>query len=286
MRFGRWTAGLVVLAWLGATVPALAGVMSQAEFRLEIRDAIVRLDPRAKIKLIGEDTLKVESREAKTKAGAESSVFVGNAYERYQNSPDQLEEIVGQMARAALIAQTAPAIAPESLVVLLRPADYVERFRSQKIGPLIRPFAGDFIEIIAIDTGETFRTEGADMVTPLFPDEAAAWARARANTLAKMGRLKIESLEPGVWTITNDTSLALEFVNQPDTWAAHGVTMTGDPVAVFSQRNLLLLADGGDKERLERLAMFVKQVAGDPEIMSTTIFTRHNGVWSVLEQRP
>lgn len=284
MRFGRWAAGLAMAAWLGAAGPALAGVMSQAEFRLEIRDAIIRLDPKAKIKLVDDDTLTVRPRGAK--AGSESSVFVGSAYERYQNSPDKLEEIVGQMARAALTATTVPDVTPESLVVLLRPIDYVERVRSEKVGPLIRPFAGDFIEVVAIDTGDTFRTEGADMLTPLFPDEAAAWDRARANTLAKMGRLKVDSLEPGVWTITNDTSLALEFVNQPQTWAAHGVVLEGDPVVVFSQRNLLLLADGGDKDRVERVAMFVDQLAGDPEIMSTTMFTRHNGVWSVLERKP
>ena len=285
MRRGRWTArvvaGLMALALAG---PAWAGVMSKAEFRLELRDAIVRLAPKAKVALEGEDTLRVVAPGAKPDDA--SSLYVGNAYERYLNDPGALETIVSQMARTALVANASISVTPESLVVLIRPTDYVTQPGLDKLKFLTRPFAGDFIEIVAVDGEETFQMTAADQITPLFPDEASAWARAEANTRAKMGRMDIGTLEPGVWTVSNESSLALNFVNQPDTWAVHGLKMIGDPVAVFMQRNLLLLADGGDKERLERLAMFVKQVAGDPEIMSTTIFTRHNGVWSVLEQRP
>jgi hypothetical protein len=278
---GRIAVGLIVVVLAS---PAWAGVMSKSEFRLELRDAIVRLAPKAKVTFEGEDTLRVTPPGAKLKDG--SSLYVGNAYERYLNDPEALETIVGQMARTSLAADASPSVTRESLVVLIRPIDYLTLSGLDKIKFLTRPFAGDFIEIVAVDGEETFRMTAADQVTPLFPDEAAAWARAEANTRAKMGRMDIDTLEPGVWTITNESSLALNFVNQPDTWKVHGVTMTGDPVAIFSQRNLLLLVDGGDKDRLERVAMFVDQIAGDPEIISTTMFTRHNGVWSVLERKP
>jgi len=279
------------MAWIAAGIaavmlagPAWAGVMSPFEFRLELRDAIHRLSPKAKIEMVGDDALRVVPPGSKPDDGA--SLFIGNAYQRYLNKPELLETIVGQMARSALGDSDQAAVTPESLVVLIRPKDYVTAPGAEKVKMLTRPFAGDFIEIIAVDGEETFTMPSADKVTPLFPDVAAAWARADANTRAKMGRMEIDTLEPGVWTITNQSSLALNFVDQPDTWAVHGVTMTGDPVAVFSQRNLLLLVDGGDKERLERVAMFVDQIAGDPEIISTTMFTRHNGVWSVLERKP
>lgn len=285
MAIGQWmgriAVGLIVFALAS---PAWAGVMSKAEFRLELRDAIVRLAPKAKVKMIDEDTLRVVPPKSKPKDG--SSIFIGNAYDRYLNQPDTLETIVGQMARLALEDDKFDAVTQDNLIVLIRPIDYVTQPGFDKIKFLTRPFAGDFIQIVAIDGEETFQMAAADQITPLFPDEGAAWARAEANTRKKMGRINIETLEPGVWTITNDSSLALNFVNQPDTWKIHGVTMTGDPVAVFSQRNLLLLADGGDKDRLERVATFVDQIASDPEIISTTMFTRHNGVWSVLERKP
>ncbi len=285
MAVGTWmariAAGIVALALAG---PAWAGVMSKAEFRLELRDAIHRMSPKAKTELVGDDTLRIVPPGSKPDDGV--SMFVGNAYDRYLNKPEQLETIIGQMARSALGNTDLVELTPENLVVLIRPVDYVTQPGFEKFKMLTRPFAGDFIEIIAVDGEETFLMTTADKVTPLFPDEAAAWTRAAANTRAKMGRMEIDTLEPGVWTITNESSLALNFVDQPDTWAVHGVTMTGDPVAVFSQRNLLLLVDGGDKDRLERVAMFVDQIAGDPEIISTTMFTRHNGVWSVLERKP
>jgi hypothetical protein len=276
-----------IAAWMvvfALATPAWAGVMSKAEFRLEVRDAIIRLAPKAKVEMEGDDMLRVAPPGSKTDDSA--SMFIGNAYERYLNKPDMLETIVGQMARTALMTNDPAAVTKEGLVVLIRPIDYVTQPGFEKIKFLTRPFAGNFIEIVAVDGEETFQMTSADKITPLFPDEAAAWAWADANTRAKMGRMDIDTLEPGVWTITNESSLALSFVNQPDTWKIHGITMTGDPVAVFSQRNLLLLADGGDKDRLKRVATFLDQIAGDPEIISTTLFTRHDGVWSVLERKP
>jgi len=285
MAVGKWmgriAAGLVVLALAS---PAWAGVMSKVEFRLEVRDAIVRLAPKAKVELVDDDTMHVAPPGTKLKDGV--SLFIGNAYERYLNKSEALETIVDQMARLALGTYSSTTATQENLVVLIRPASYVTQPGFDKIKLFTRPFAGDFIQIVAVDGSETFQMATADQVTSLFPDEASAWARAEANTLAKMGRMKISTLEPGVWTVTNESSLALNFVNQPDTWKIHGVAMTGDPVAVFSQRNLLLLVDGGDKDRLQRVAMFVDQLAGDPEILSTTMFTRHDGVWSVLERKP
>lgn len=285
MSVNKWVGQVAAVTIAFALAgPAWAGVMSKAEFRLELRDAIVRLSPKAKVAMEGDDTLRVSLPGAKPDDG--SSLFVGNAYERYLNQPDQLEAIVGQMARTAVATEDPAAITQESLVVLIRPIDYVTQSGLDKITFLTRPFAGDFVEIVAVDGAETFQMTAADKIVPLFPDEAAAWARAEANTRAKMGRMEIETLEPGVWSITNESSLALSFVKQPDTWKVHGVTMTGDPVVVFMQRNLLLLVDGGDKDRLKRVAMFVDQIAGDPEIISTTMFTRHDGVWSVLERKP
>lgn len=282
---GRWmarvAAGLMALIVAG---PAWAGVMSKAEFRLELRDAIVKLAPKSKVELVDDDSLRVVGPGDKAVDGV--TVYVGNAYERYQNSPDALETIIDQMARTAVSAG-APAVAKENLVVLIRPEEYVQPvIKGEKTKLIWRRFAGDFVEVVAIDNGETFQMAMVEDVEPLFGDEASVWAQARANSLAKMGKMNIEALEPGVWTITNESSLALDFVIQPDTWQALGVSITGDPVAVFLQRNLLLLTDGGDKDRLGRVAMFVDQLAGDPEIISTTLFTRHNGVWSVLERKP
>lgn len=278
---GWLMAGLLALALAG---PAWAGVMSKAEFRLELGDAVHKLSPKAKIETVDDDTLRVVLPGAKPDEGV--SMFIENAYARYLNRPETLETIIGQMARSVLATRDLAKVTPENLVVLIRPTDYLAQPGFESIKFMTRPFADGFMQILMIDGAETFQMAAADQIAALFPEEASAWARAEANTRAKMGRMDIETLEPGVWTITNESSLALTFVNQPDTWKSYGVTMTGDPVAVFSQRNLLLLADGGDKDRVERVAMFVDQLAGDPEIISTTLFTRHDGVWSVLERKP
>ncbi len=285
MAIEKWAARVAAgMMGLALASPAWAGAMSKVEFRMEVRDAIHKLSPKATIQMVGDDSLRVQPPGAKPDDGM--SVFLGNAYERYLNDPEALETIVGQITRTALAADLSAPVDKDRLVVLIRPVDYVTQPGFDKIKFLIRPFAGDFIKIVAIDDPETFRMGSADDVRPLFADDDALWAQAEANTRARMGKLEIDELEPGVWTVTNDTSLALNFAEQPDLWRVHGVAVTGDPVVVFLQRNLLLLVDGGDKDRVQRAATFASQLAGEPEIISTTMFTRHNGVWSVLEQRP
>jgi hypothetical protein len=46
----------------------------------------------------------------------------------------------------------------------------------------------------------------------------------------------------------------------------------------------LLLADGGDKDLRAGLAMFLDNAKEDPETISTTMYIRRSGVWSILKQ--
>jgi len=285
MRFGRWMAGLAILAWMGAAEPTLAGVMSKAEFRLEVRDAILRLAPDVKFEFVDEDTLRV-GRHGKKPSAEGLQLFLGAQYARYLNAPDEAQVVIDRVARLAIAAdEPGESATRENLIVLVRPVEYVEQPGAEKMNLIWRPFAGDFVEVVAVDAPETFQLADGEKVDLLFPTRDATWKAALANTRKRMGALEVERLSEGVWAISSESGLSLSVLEDPEAWRVNGVTISADPWAVLLQRNLLLLVEGGDKERLAKLSAFLDEMSQSPETFST-IFQRHAGVWSSLEQRP
>ncbi len=283
--WGRTIAGALA-AWTltaflatGAMAQGAPMIMPMSEFQLEMRAALLKLDPTLRIELVGEDSLKV--RQAKAKGQESLSLFLGNAYERYRKAPQDLEAIIGQWTRVVAPGVERAALEPKTLVVLIRPQDYLE---TAKAGELVsRPLVGDFIEILAIDEGESFRLATQEELKKADVGIADAWAAARRNTSEKIGPFRIDLFEPGIWLVTDDANLALNLVSMPERWAAQGIQIKDEAAVVFLQRNMLLLADASDPARLSLVRRFVKVSEGEPEVFSTTIFLYRHGNWSVLE---
>jgi hypothetical protein len=275
-----WTV-LSVLACFVA-LPVNAAPLTMLEFRAQVRGAIEARAPRARIDAIDERTLAV-----KLPGGGpndEFKVMLESAYGRYLNNPAGREAVIDQLVRVLDNATTEPKPTPDNVVILVRPADYFETAGLSEIKTMFRPFGDGFIELIAMDLGETFRVGGAEDLLTMFKDPDTAWRQAAANTRSRNVKYDIEAPARGLWMISSASSLAPYFVETPDLWAANGVTIKGDPIAVFLQRNLLLLADGGDKDLRAGLAMFLDNAKEDPETISTTMYIRRSGVWSILKQ--
>ena len=252
------------------------------EFRAQVRAAIEARTPAAIVTEVDERTLMVKLPEGGP--SDDFKVMVESAYGRYLNNIDARETVIDQLVRALDTVTTEPNVTQGNVVILLRPADYLENAGLAEAKAMFRPFGAGFIEIVAIDTGEVFRVTGAEDLLKVFKDQEAVWSRAAANTQARNLRYEIATPAPGLWMVSAESSLAPYFVQTPHLWAAHGVAMKGEPIAVFLERNLLLLADGGDKDLRAGLAMFLEKVKDDPETISTTMYIRHEGVWSVLKQ--
>ncbi|WP_168075553.1 hypothetical protein [Caulobacter sp. SSI4214] len=265
--------------------PVSANPLSLLEFRALVRSAVEKRLPGAQIQEIDDRTLGVTPPGGGQ--GDEIKMMVEGAYGRYLNDPMSRDAVIDQLVRVTSTLNTIPAAKPDNVVILLRPSDYLANSGLGEIKALTRPFSEGFIEVIAVDVGETFRVGEADEVTKIFKNRDAIWARASENTRARNTRFDVEPLgNGGVWAISSDSSLAPFFVETPDVWAANGVTIKGDPIAVFLRRNLLLLADGGDMDLRLKLSIFLDNVRDDPETISTTMYIRHNGVWSALKQGP
>jgi hypothetical protein len=270
----------IVIAW-----PASADPLSLLEFRALVRGAVEKRLPGARIQEIDDRTLRVTPPGGGP--GDEIKMMVEGAYGRYLNDPASRDAVIDQLVRVTSTLDTTPAAKSDNVVILIRPSDYLANAGLGEMKALTRPFGSGFIEVIALDIGETFRVGEADEVLKIFKDRDAVWRRAAENTRARNLRFDVEPLgNGGAWAISSDSSLAPFFVETPDLWAANGVTIKGDPIAVFLRRNLLLLADGGDMDLRLKLAIFLDNIRDDPETISTTMYIRRNGVWSVLKQGP
>lgn len=273
---------LGVLAALAVATPSLAKPLTPLQFRNQARAAVERLLPGAKVKIVDERTLRI-----KLPGGGrddELQMMLDGAYDRYLLDPSARDAIIEQMVRVLVSANTAPVATQENMVILLRPADYLEVSGLGAVKALTRPFGVGFMEIVALDIGETFRVVGVEDLTPVVKEEDAIWRKAAENTRARNAVYDVGRPAKGVWTISSASSLAPYFVLSPDLWAANGVAIKGDPIAVFLERNLLLLADGGDKDLMKGLPIFLNRVKAEPGTISTTMYIRRDGAWSVLEQ--
>jgi len=273
---------LGVMAALAIATPSLAKPLTPLQFRNQAGAAVERLLPGAKVRAVDERTLRI-----KLPGGGrddELRMMLDGAYDRYLVDPDARDAIIEQMVRALVSANTAPVATQDNMVILLRPVDYLEVSGLGAVEALTRPFGAGFMEIVALDVGETFRVVGVDELLPVVKEKDAIWRKAAENTRARNSVYEVAHPAAGVWTISAPSSLAPYFVLSPDLWAANGVSIKGDPVAVFLERNLLLLADGGDKDLMKGLPIFLNKVKAEPGTISTTMYIRRNGAWSVLEQ--
>ncbi|WP_146219067.1 hypothetical protein [Caulobacter sp. D4A] len=255
-------------------------IMPMSEFQLEMRAALLKADPTLRIELVGEDSLKIhQAKAAKDDEGM--SLFLDNAYGRYRNAPGDLDKIVGQLARVMASSGEKAALERDKLVVLIRPVEYLQAMPGAEL--VYKPLVGDFIEVVAVDESESFRLATKDDLAKAGIETAEAWAAARKNTGEKIGPIEVQSMEPGVWFVTDGASLALNLVSMPERWAAQGIEIKDEAAVVFLQRNVLLIADTADPARLSRFVKFVKANEGEPEVFSTSVFLYRHGNWSVLE---
>lgn len=279
--------GRAIAAGLAAMILATSAcaqdapmIMPMSEFQLEVRAALLKVDPTLRIELVGEDSLKI--RQAKViKDDDGMSLFLDNAYDRYRNAPGDVDKIIGQLARVMASSGEKAALERDKLVVLIRPVEYLQAMPGLEL--VYRPLVGDFIEVVAIDESESFRLATKDDLTKAGIEAADAWTAARKNTGDKIGPFEVQSMEPGVWFVTDGASLALNLVSMPERWAAQGIQIKDEAAVVFLQRNVLLIADTADPARLSRFVKFVKANEGEPEVFSTKIFLYRHGNWSVLE---
>ena len=203
-------------------------------------------------------------------------------YIEYLRSPEDVDGVIERMI--ATLKQDESELAPrvERLVVILRTKDSrAELGPSQMDGLISRPFAGDLIQILAIDSAAAIQYADEGTLEALGLSEEQAWARGLANLPARMGRLDVGPLEEikALTATSGESGLATSALLLP---AACAPGMNGKPVLMLARHFFVQPTneDGPTIAGFWRLARFE---ATSPEAFSRTVIACRDGRWATLE---
>ena len=146
--------------------------------------------PGVKVKALDGATLRITWPD-----GTRKNLSMTTSYEYYEKDPGRSEEIIeGLIATLQEEAEGTPA-SRDNLVIIVRPVGAkVELGNGQAIS-LSKPFVGDMIQILAVDSETSIRYAGRDDLVKLKLSEADAWKLGLSNLSVRMGKLEAVRLE-------------------------------------------------------------------------------------------
>jgi hypothetical protein len=171
----------------------------------------------------------------------------------------------------------------DRLVVILRPPrPTVEFGPSEAVVQMSRPFAGDLVQILAIDSAAAIRYATAEDLRELGMTEDQAWARAVANLPQRIGRLDVAPLDEefdDLTAVASDSGLA------PSSLVLQGACergANGKPILVLARHFFILPASdaAATMAGFWRLARFE---ATSPEAFSRVVIACRDGRWARVE---
>jgi hypothetical protein len=192
---------------------------------------------------------------------------------------------------AASIAATEPReIAAGTLLVLVRPTDYVQKqlFRPGDTGAplpiLSRPIAGDLVEIVAADQLLAYRfPPGPELRAALRTDDAGVWALTLANLRDTLADPDLTSRQ----VVTLHTGgLASSYLAEPELWDSPPMQVGGAPVVAPIGRDLVLVTHERDAKGIADMRKQAREMQRDPEALSDRLFVRRYGAWIELDPPP
>jgi hypothetical protein len=268
--------GMVLLAACGP----VGGTLSPREFRDAYAKVIARDVPNVTVAPLGDDMVEVRHKD-----GGVARARIDNAYAAYRANPAALDEILQRYAGIVASSMAADdSIVAKDLVVLVRPSTYVpsgsDPDGKPQEPPLTRPLAEGLLQFVAVDRADSFMVPPADALREeLKMDHAAIWARALANTEAK-----VKGPAPSAQTVVVSTGegLAVSLMAQEAYWDAPAMQAGGAPVVSPVGRDELVIVHQGAPEVVDAL----KRSAGQDQredLVSNHVFVRRGGKWVKLD---
>ena len=275
---------LVLAVALAATLaacsprPASAGAeMSPKAFREFFIARLEAAAPGTRVRRLDDETILV------TLPGRQSDrTHLRMAYIEYLRDPTQAEDVASRVIATLRQDEAELAANADRLVVILRPPKPIVEHGDADAGELIkRPFAGDLVQVLAIDSAAAIRYAQIEDLRELGLSEDQAWARALANLPARMGALDagpMEGMEELI-AVGNDSGLAPSALLLP---GACDPGEDGLPILVLARHFFVQPADeaGPTIAGFWRLARFE---ATSPEAFSRKVIACRGGRWATLE---
>lgn len=234
--------------------------------------------PGTRIKRVDDQTLEIT---APGKARDRASLRM--AYIEYLRSPDDVEGVIGRVIATLSQDDSELDANVDRLVVILRPSrPTVDHGYLDDVSDLIsRPFAGDLVQILAIDSAASIRYANSQDLQKLRLNEEQAWARGLTNLKTRLGPLEAGPLEgiEGLIAVSGDSGLAPSVLLLPGA-CDHG--KSGLPILVLARHFFVQPADGAAVTMggFWRLAEFEDT---SPEAFSRKVIACREGQWATIE---
>jgi hypothetical protein len=248
MRSILFAAGLLLTVAMGPSQSRAANNLSVTRFRDHFVEELRKADSKLKLKLVGQDQVDVVEPDGET-----SSTYLDNAYNRYLEHPDELDEIIARFVRLALDAGVSSPISADTLLVLIRPASYLQTVNpgpskaGDKPPPMTRPFAGDLLLFIAVDGAESIEFPSASELHKALGDgDDRIWSAARSSVALRRGDAQTDMLRKGLVVVETNASMASSLLVDGTLLELPQVKALGPRVVVLIGKDSVAVAQEDD----------------------------------------
>jgi hypothetical protein len=271
---------LLVLALVGALLGCGRGTasaeteMSPKAFREFVIAHGQHVLPDAQFRRIDDETVEVVRP-----GGASTRLSLKVAYVEYLRAPEGPEVIADALIAALREGEVAADVT--RLVAILRPAGHNVEVGSKGRGLITRPFVGDLLQVLAIDSEESISYATAEVLGTLGLTEDQAWAQARENLPERIGRLDIGAMEDAeeFVAVNSESGLAPSSLLLPSA-CAQGAS--GRPLLVLA-RHFFIMPANAEPQTTQAFWNLARYEATNPDRFSGKVIVCSDGRWTVAE---
>ena len=212
--------------------------------------------------------------------GTRENLSMATAYEYYEKDPGRSDELIdGLITTLQEGAEGAP-IARDNLVVIVRPVGAKVEIGGDAAIPLSKPFVGDLIQILAVDSETSIRYAGRDDLAKLKLDEADAWKLGLSNLPLRMGVLEARQLEgvEGLLAVGSESGLGPSALLGPPP-CGPGSDRPEGQLALVMARDFFAVPANDQARSLAVFWAMARHEATSPEAFSRTAITCQGGRW-------
>lgn len=247
-------------------------LMTREEFRDRFIEAAQSANAAAEVRVTG-----VENVEITVPGEGTGTVYTGNAYGWYREEPERRDHFIGILVRGSVLGDPMPEASLENLVAVIRPAEYADD------GLLSRPFAGELVAIVALDSPEAIGYPDWASLSSLAANEEAVWTAALANAERLRGDLEVTSTHDGLVIVNSAQGVASSMLLDGSLEGIDEVVALGPRPAVMIGKSNLALCDSEDVEALKALQVLWSDLPH--EWVTDSIFARDGASWAELTSR-
>ena len=266
---------LMCVVTLAACAPAEAAPGSREAFRDAFAQRAENAMPGVKVKALDGATLRITWPD-----GTHDKLSIATAYEYYEKDPERSEEIMDSLVAILQEGAEGEPASRDNLVIVVRPAGAQVEIGGGQAISLRRPFVGDLIQILAVDSETSIRYAGRDDLVKLKLSEAEAWKLGLSNLSVRMGELEARPLRgvEGLLGVGSESGLGPSALLGPPPCGPGSERPEGQLVLVMA-RDFFAVPANDQPASLAIFWAMARHEAASPEAFSRTAITCKGGRW-------